>query len=183
MIKSTYVLLFRTQPDMTTKLSVFLSLFGALFFAGCEHFKQGVPQEVAILSFPSEASVYINGEVAGITPMKTELGRKLVHEIRLEKNGYNSAVKYFTPVPNEKADNFIRFGLSEDLGHYVDLQPGTMKAKMKSDLVPNSLGADPFEKMTLQALKADAQLEAGEITPVEHKVIIEQIIEVFESQM
>lgn len=142
----------------------------------------GVPQEVVILSFPTDASVYINGEAAGITPLKTELPRKLTHEIRLEKNGYNSAVKYFTPVPNEKAENFIRFGLQEDLGYYVDLEPGTMKAEMRSGLVPNSLGSDPFERMAEQALKADQQLEAGEITPLEHKYIIEQIIEFFESQ-
>lgn len=144
--------------------------------------RTGVPQEVVILSFPTEASVYINGEATGITPMTIALPRKINHEIRLEKHGYNPAVKYFTPVPNEKAHNFIRFGLQEDLGYYVDLEPGKMKAKMKSDLVPGSLGADPFEKMAMQALKADARLEAGEITPLEHKYIIEQIIEFFESQ-
>jgi hypothetical protein len=48
--------------------------------------------------------------------------------------------------------------------------------------VPKSTGADPFEKMAVQALRADARLEAGEITPLEHKVIIEQIIAFFESQ-
>lgn len=153
-----------------------------LFLGACAHMKTGVPQEVVILSFPNEASVYINGEASGITPMTVALPRKVNHEIRLEKYGYNPAVKFFTPVPNEKADNFIRFGLQEDLGYYVDLSPGTMKAKMQSELVPDSLGADPFEKMALQALKADARLEAGEITPLEHKYVIEQIIEFFESQ-
>lgn len=157
-------------------------LAASLAMSGCEHLRTGLPQEVAILSYPSEASVYINGNAVGITPMTMDLPRKVNHEIRLEKKGYNSAVKYFTPVPNEKAKNFIRFGLSEDLGYYVDLEPGTMKAKMRSGLVPDSLGADPFEKMAVQALKADAQLEAGEITPAEHKYIIEQIIEFFESQ-
>ena len=117
-----------------------------------------------------------------LPPMTLELPRKLVHEVRLEKHGYNPAVKYFTPVANEKAENFIRFGLSRDLGMYVDLEPGTMKAEMTSDLVPASTGVDPFERMAEQALKADAQLEAGEITPVEHKIIIEQILEYFESR-
>jgi hypothetical protein len=150
--------------------------------SGCASFERGVPQKVIILSFPSEASVYINGEATGITPMEVNLPRKLTHEIRLEKNGYNPAVKYFAPVPNEKAENFIRFGLKEDMGYYVDLEPGTMKAKLRSELVPNSTGADPFARMAQQALAADAQLEAGQITPLEHKVIIEQIIEFFEDQ-
>jgi hypothetical protein len=168
---------------MKTFLPLFIALSSLTFFSACEHMRTGVPQEVVILSFPTEASVYIDGVATGITPLTVKLPRKVNHEIRLEKAGYNPAVKYVTPVPNEKADNFIRFGLQKDLGYYVDLEPSKMKAKMQSDLVPNSTGADPFEKMAIQALKADARLEAGEITPLEHKFIIEQILEFFESQV
>ncbi|MEM8868595.1 MAG: PEGA domain-containing protein [Verrucomicrobiota bacterium] len=154
--------------------------FALAFITGCASLRDGLPQEVVILSFPSEASVYINGVATGITPLQLELPRKLNHEIRLEKVGYNSAVKYITPVPNEKSKNLVRFGLSRDLGHYVDLEPGTLKAKMQSDLVPSSTGSDPFARMAQRALEADRRLEAGEITPLEHKVIIEQIIDFFE---
>lgn len=158
------------------------SVFLSSFLAGCASFERGVPQDVKIVSFPTEASVYINGEAAGITPMEVALPRKVTHEIRLEKDGYNPAVKYFSPVPNEKAKNFIRFGLQEDLGYYVDLEPGVMKTELKSELVPTSTGADPFERMAQQALAADRKLEAGEITPLEHKIIIEQIIGFFEAR-
>lgn len=160
-----------------------LTLLSVLFLSGCSYFEKGVPQEVTIVSFPNECSVYINGEAVGITPYVTALPRKIVHEVRLVKKGYNQAVKYFTPVPNEKSKNFIRFGLSEDLGYYVDLKPGTMDADMKSDLVPASLGADPFEKMAIQALEADRRLEDGEISAAEHKYIIEQIISFFEENV
>jgi hypothetical protein len=148
--------------------------------SGCASLEKGVPQEVVILSFPTEASIYINGEAAGITPLEVALHRKVTHEIRLEKAGYNSAVKYFTPMPNEKSKSLVRFGLSNDLGYYVDLEPGTIQAEMQSQLVPNSIGADPFERMAQQALEADSQLEAGKISPIEHKYIVEQIIEFFE---
>ena len=57
-----------------------------------------------------------------------------------------------------------------------------MKADLKSELVPNSTGADPFERMAKQALEADRRLEAGEITQLDHKYIVEQIIEFFESK-
>ena len=144
--------------------------------------REGVPQEVVILSYPSEASVYINDEPAGVTPLTVELPRKIVHGIRLERTGYNAMLKFFTPVPNEKSQNFIRFGLSEDLGYYVDLEPSKMKAKMRSKMVPYSLGADPFEKMALSALQADQRLERGEISPMEHKYVIEQILDFFESR-
>ena len=157
-----------------------------LLFPGCTSFEEGtfegLPQKVIILSFPTEASVYINGVATGITPMEIKLARKLTHEVRLEKRGYNSAVKYFSPVPNEKADNFIRFGLERDLGFYVDLEPGTMQTEMISGLVPASTGSDPFERMAQRALAADEKLESGEITPMEHKVIIEQIINFFHRQ-
>jgi len=159
-----------------------ISLLALLVLGGCASFERGVPQEVTILSFPTESSVYINGVATGVTPMKVKLPRKVTHEIRLEKHGYNSAVKYFAPVPNEKAENFIRFGLSRDLGYYVDLEPGTMQAELLSDLVPKSVGADPFERMAQQALLADARLESGDISPLEHKIIIEQIIDFFDAE-
>ena len=157
--------------------------FSFLLLFGCASFEHGVPQKVAVISLPTGASVYVNGDAVGITPMEMSLPRKVVHEIRLEKKGFNSAVKYFAPFPNDQAHNFIRFGLKEDLGYYVDLEPGTMKADLKSELVPTSTGADPFERMAQQALEADRRLEAGEITPLDHKYIIEQIIEFFESKI
>lgn len=169
------------SPLFASALFGFLGLC-TLLLPGCASLERGVPQDVIILSFPTEASVYINGEAAGITPMEVALPRKTSHEIRLEKQGYNPAVKYFAPVPNERAQNFVRFGLQEDLGYYVNLEPGTMQAKLKSELVPTSTGSDPFERMAQQALAADQKLEAGEISPLEHKVIIEQIIEFFEAQ-
>lgn len=167
---------------ISSYLTTTLIGISAFLVASCASFEHGVPQDVTIVSFPTEASIYINGEPAGVTPMKIALRRKLTHEIRLEKQGYNSAVKYFSPVANEKSQNFVRFGLQKDLGYYVDLEPRTMRAELQSGLVPTSTGADPFERMAQQALAADRQLEAGEITPLEHKYIIEQIIEFFESQ-
>ena len=168
---------------ITPHITFALIGFSFLLLFGCASFERGVPQKVAVISLPTGASVYVNGDAVGITPMEMSLPRKVVHEIRLEKKGFNSAVKYFAPIPNDQAHNFIRFGLKEDLGYYVDLEPGTMKADLKSELVPTSTGADPFERMAEQALEADRRLEAGEITPLDHKYIIEQIIEFFESKI
>lgn len=165
---------------MNLSIYIIPALALSLFFSACASFDEGTPQQVVIVSFPAEASVYIDGNATGITPLTVNLPRKLSHEIRLEKAGYNSAVKYFTPVPNDKNENFVRFGLAQDLGYYHDLEPGIMEAKMKSELVPNSTGADPFERMAQQALEADRQLQAGEVTPLEHKYIIEQILKFFE---
>ena len=122
----------KISPHITLAL---ISLSFPLLF-GCASFERGVPQNVIILSFPTEASIYVNGDAVGITPMEMSLPRKVVHgDFALKENGFNSAVKYFAPVPNDKAHNFVRFGLMEDFGYYVDLEPGTMKAKLKSELV------------------------------------------------
>jgi hypothetical protein len=167
---------------MIPPIHITLALAFSLFFSACASFDEGKPQQVVVVSFPTEASVYIDGNATGITPLTINLPRKLSHEIRLEKEGYNPAVKYFTPVPNDKNQNFVRFGLAQDLGYYHDLEPGVMEAKMKSVLVPNSTGADPFQRMAQQALEADRQLQAGVVTPLEHKYIIEQILEFFEQK-
>lgn len=156
------------------------SLFTTFSFSGCVYLRDGIPQEVFVISLPAEADVFINGESVGTTPLSVDLPRKIVHEVRLEKEGYNTAVKYFTPVPNSKSENFIKFGLSRDLGHYVDLTPSQMKEELESDLVPGSIGSDPFDRMAKRAFEADRRYEAGEITAEEHKRIIEQIIEFFE---
>ena len=62
-----------------------------LIFTSCTSFEEGtfegLPQEVIILSFPTEASVYINGVATGVTPMEIKLPRKLTHEVRLEREG------------------------------------------------------------------------------------------------
>lgn len=167
---------------MKTRFTIFPAVVAAiLFLNGCAHLRDGMPQSVIVMSLPSGAEVFINGESVGPTPLSVDLPRKIVHEVRLEKEGYNTAVKYFTPVPNEKSENFIKFGLSRDLGHYVDLEPGEMKEELESDLVPQSTGKDPFDRMAKQAFEADRRLKDGEITPQEHKVIIEQIIQFFEN--
>jgi hypothetical protein len=168
---------------MRSKILLTFILPLSFLLTSCSYFKFGTPQEVTVVSFPSNASVYVNGEAIGITPVNLSLPRKIVHEVRLEKNGYNAAVKYFTPTPNSKSKNFIRFGLSEDLGYYVDLLPQTIDASLRSELVPKSLGADPYEKMSFQALEADRRLRDNEISQEEHKYIIEQIISFFEQNI
>ena len=167
----------KTKSITNTFLFLLLSIF-----AGCVHLRDGLPQEVVVMSYPSGAEVIINGEAYGKTPLVTNLPRKLTHEVRIEKTGYNSAVKYFTPVPNSKSENFIKFGLSRDLGHYVDLEPQKMEEELESDLVPASKGTQPFKSMAESALKADAKLEAGEMSPEEHKIVIEQIVGFFEEK-
>jgi hypothetical protein len=151
-----------------------------LFSVACKTMEIGVPQEVVILSFPGEASVYINGEPAGVTPVQTALPRKMTHEVRLVKAGYNPSVKYFTPVENERGKALITFGLVRDFGYYVDLSPNPMEGQLRTDLLPQAIGPTPFEEMAKRVLEADRRLQDGEISPLEHRVTTEQILAFFE---
>ncbi|MBR4997687.1 MAG: PEGA domain-containing protein [Bacteroidaceae bacterium] len=61
-------------------------------------------EEVKITSSPSEAIITIDGEVEGVTPLKTTLARGS-HLISVEKDGYKGYSSYRS-IPAEKDDDF-----------------------------------------------------------------------------
>ena len=160
-----------------------LQIYTALVFfllSGCATLEDIASQEVKIASFPVGAEILIDGESVGVTPATLMLPRKIAHEVRVRKTGYVTYIDYFTPTPNARSKNFVKFGLAEDLGQYVDLQPESMNIELRSEFVPQSTGGDPFKTMGQKILEVDRRLEAGLISPVEHKYIVEQIITFFE---
>lgn len=64
-------------------VSIFL-----LFTQACGTIIHGTTQEVGISSSPSNASVTINGQNHGNTPMIIDLKRKDSHMVKIELNGY-----------------------------------------------------------------------------------------------
>lgn len=165
---------------MKYTLSQIFTALACFLLSGCATFEEGANQEVNVASFPAGAEIFINGEPAGTTPATLMISRKIAHEVRVQKAGYDTYIDYFTPTPNARSENYVKFGLAEDLGQYVDLQPVIMNVKMRSEFVPQSTGGDPFNTMGQKILEVDRRLEAGLISPIEHKYIIEQIITFFE---
>ena len=168
---------FNIMKHILSQLFTVLALF---LLSGCATFEEGANQEVNVASFPAGAEIFIDGEPAGITPATLTISRKVAHEVQVQKAGYDTYIDYFTPTPNARSENYVKFGLAEDLGHYVDLQPVSMNIQMRSEFVPQSIGGDPFKTMGQKILEVDRHLEAGLISPVEHKYIVEQIITFFE---
>ncbi|MEM7674204.1 MAG: PEGA domain-containing protein [Verrucomicrobiota bacterium] len=148
-------------------------------FSGCETvqtaFRSGLPQTVTIDSVPASAEVYINGDYYGITPVTTELPRKVTHEVVIERDGYVLQREFFTPQRNELSQSYIRFGIMEDLGLYFDLTPGDMVTEIRHSLIPVVVSNEPFEEMTYRVMLADALLESGSISKKEHSVIYEKL--------
>ena len=64
-------------------ISIFL-----LFSQACGTIMQGTTQQVGISSNPSNASVTINGQNHGNTPMIIDLKRKDAHMVKIELDGY-----------------------------------------------------------------------------------------------
>lgn len=59
-----------------------------LFTQACGTIMQGTTQQVGISSNPSDASVTINGQTHGKTPMIIDLKRKDSHMVKIELDGY-----------------------------------------------------------------------------------------------
>ena len=169
---------------MSTLPRLLLSLSIAAFtFSGCKTvesaFRSGLPQPVTIDSSPSNAEVYVDGEYKGVTPLTLELPRKVTHEVALEKDGYIVMRKFFTPTRNERSEDFVRFGLAEDLGLYFDLTPTDMMANLRHALIPLVASTEPFEEMAYRVMLADALLDSGAISSDEHSTIYNELVEFY----
>ena len=163
---------------------VFVALV-TLLFSGCNTvqsaFRSGIPQEVTIDSVPSGADVYVAGDFLGTTPVTTKLPRKVTHEVVMEKDGYVVMRSFFNPTPNELGKSYVRFGLMEDLGLYVDLTPTDLVAQMSHTLIPMVKTAEPFKEMAYRVMLADALLDSGAITSDEHTAIYSGIVDFYTS--
>lgn len=161
-----------TPKILVAALAVSLSLT----FSGCELFNEGFEQPVTIYSFPTGADVSINGESIGKTPATIELGRLKAHQVTLEKSGYKPLKETIVPTRNAAGESVVRFGLMEDTGLYYDLTPQVVKAQLVTEVLPNSRGADAYADMASAIAEADSRRESGQIGPIEHKYIVEQIV-------
>ena len=72
---------FRSMPLLATAVIL-------LYMSGCATVLRGTKQDVAVTSAPGGASVYVDGDNAGMTPCTVELKRNSSHTIRVELAGY-----------------------------------------------------------------------------------------------
>lgn len=92
-----------------------LKLIGLCFLvAGCSTICRGTRQEVSFTSMPSGASVYVNDQYRGETPLVLSMPRKQMHEVSVQMDGY--APNRYMLVP--KRDNLLATNL-------IDIPVGT----------------------------------------------------------
>ncbi len=64
------------------------TLLSVIFFSGCASIMHGTRQPVTFSSQPSEAQVYLDGELKGVTPLTLDLKRGQYESMTISKEGY-----------------------------------------------------------------------------------------------
>lgn len=73
---------------MKITLTLFTALTILLFTQSCGTIIQGSTQQIGFSSSPTNASVTINGNSYGVTPLLVDLKRKQAHIVVIELDGY-----------------------------------------------------------------------------------------------
>lgn len=146
--------------------------------SGCAVFSKGRSQMVTVRSVPSGATASINGVAVGQTPFKVDLPRGDVYRIDLQREGFDSKSALILPVPNEYEERYLRWGIDYALGAMTDLSPNELTVNLRPTFDKSETG-DRFESMSAAVLRADALLASGQITPAEHRVVVDSVIKTY----
>jgi hypothetical protein len=157
-----------------------LALVSLLFASGCATVTKGPNQRVEINSTPTGATVKINGEEAGTTPMTAKLSRKRAHLVELEKNHFRPQAVELLTVANSASDAFIRFGIDELIGAHTDLTPGDIHIELDPVILPTEVGENPVSDLAIMIVDLDDQLTAGEMKPEDHRYIMKRLFRFYE---
>lgn len=164
----------------------------SLCLAGCGI--GGGMESVTIKSDPPGALLSVNGEDVGRAPASVNLNKKVPHEVTATLDGYKSETRFITPVPNERADSYVKFGLAEDAGMYVTLAPNPLIVELQSGYTPSGAPAggggananavpgapavsSAYTEFRQRVSQLNRQLESGEITRDEYDSILVDVIE------
>ncbi len=151
----------------------------ALSGSGCASIVHGSSQEVSIVSEPSGAEVWIDGEKVGKTPVTPNLKRKRAHQVVIRKKGYQEEHRILHRVlsgavaGNILAGGLIGWGVDAVTGAQWRLVPETLHVEL-DPLPPGAArsGTESRAERVHERLAAvRAVSEAGGLTPEEASVI------------
>lgn len=128
-----------------------------LFSQACGTIMQGSTQQVGISSNPSNASVTINGQNHGNTPMIIDLKRKDSHMVKIELDGYQPYETNLTRSTSGWVWGNIVFGGL--IGLVVDASAGGMY-KLTPDQIDSELRSAHAEALSNDGLFIAVVLKA-----------------------
>ena len=159
-----------------------LSILSLLFTSACTSNMVNTLQskeDILIESVPSGSDVFIDGELVGTTPLVLSLRSDISHEIHFQKKGFKSSIEYLDPLFKYEKTPYVQFGLAKDFGFYYQLSSDNIISELNWESLPNTPGIAPFENMSDLITEADDAKFSGSITEEEHKIIMRQIVELF----
>ena len=126
-----------------------LILSSFLFFTqGCGTIMQGTNQQVGISSSPTNASVTINGQSYGNTPMIVDLKRKDSHMVKIQLDGYEPYETNLTRKTSGWVWGNIVFGgliglaVDASAGGMYKLTPEQIESELRAPLSSNVSNED-----------------------------------------
>lgn len=142
------------------------------WLAGCAAHRE----TVRIESQPPGATVRVNGEERGTTPLDVELATRGAHTVRLERLGFVTTEVRLVPVQNPERQGYVRLGPRVQSGYYKTFAQNPVEVVLRSNLVPATRGMGGLGGMAERVRTADAMLEEGVITGEDHALVIKQIM-------
>lgn len=166
---------------MKSRFFVPALLAGCLLFSatGCAVLSKGRTQTVVVRSTPEGATGLINGIEVGKTPFKVKLKRTSAYSIELRKTDFKNSSVVILPVANEYEKSTFRWGVDYDLGAMTDLSPSEVNVTLKPFNAQEATQEERFKEMSYKVLQADALLSAKEITPENHKAMVDEIVKFY----
>lgn len=157
------------------KTSFLIIIIFSLLVTSCASIMNQNMAAIAIDSYPNDAIIKINGQIAGKTPTVLKLKRGDIYTIEIQKEGYkNYKVVTTNPTSDWVWGNFFfggLFGLFLDYenGNAYDIEPKEINAKLEKEIGflknrksdSNSSNADAYvfvEFETINLLDADNKL-------------------------
>ena len=107
--------------------------------SGCATIMHGSTQDISISSVPTNASVTINGNSRGETPLLISLNRKENHSVSIHLDGYEKYETYLTRSTSGWIFGNIIFGgliglvVDAATGSIYKLSPETISTQLKED--------------------------------------------------
>ena len=132
----------RSQITLVFKMIRVILLFSiSILLVSCGTIMQGTTQEIGVSSNPSNASVTVNGQNMGNTPMILDLKRKNSYMVRFELPGYETFETNLTRKTSGWVWGNIVFG--GIIGLVVDASAGGMYK-----LTPEQINAEMRDRTT-----------------------------------
>jgi len=133
------------------KITTILLVGGLLTLTSCATIISGSKQKVSFTSTPAEASVFINEEEIGKTPIETKLARKKEYDVKIVLEGYKPFETKITKKFNAwYLGNILFGGIIPSTGAMFKLTPAQINAEMAEGTAFKQKGSDVFIAVKLK---------------------------------